>query len=459
MFFGATAYAADFKNIASSNDSYNVQLVPLDPPTISSEGVFPTAIAIDPSGRFVYIVNNSSNTLAAFSINTTSNANIGGLTKLMEPIKTKASPWSIAIAPTGGYLDISTNSGISQYKLDKTTGLLTLNKEFKIKDMSNGGNVGLTFNPNNNGLYVSIADKGGVHWFTTDKNGAIQKDSQTISARKGAFEMITDSLGKNLYVANYNYNKRSISMYHIAKSGKLSQSNPANVNTGFTTLGMAITPNQNYVYASNFFGDSMSTLSRNLTDGILSVQAVTTTSNSTPSLMAIDPTGRYLIVTSNGSSELGMYIIDQNTGALTNFTKVASGTNSAGIAIDPTGNFVYVLNNRDNTISMYRIKQNVQLVGPLQNQYVANGDRMVFTNNSGANLTIANITTTPGVQLIISPVGDTCTGQTIPNNSSCSFFVNVPKYYNIPTLINMIIKYAPGGNALFPIYVSYLPAM
>ncbi len=86
-------------------------------------GTDPVSVAVDPSGKFAYVTNNNSNDVSMYTIDTTS----GALTP-MGTIAAGQSPTSIAVHPSGKFAYV-TNSGsddVSMYSIDTTTGVLTL---------------------------------------------------------------------------------------------------------------------------------------------------------------------------------------------------------------------------------------------------------------------------------------------------------------------------------------------
>ncbi len=75
-----------------------------------------------------------------------------------------------------------------------------------------------------------------------------------------------------------------------------------------------------------------------------------------PHSVTVDPSGQFAYVANTGSKNISAYAIDSSTGALTNPTTVAAGTNPYSVTVDPTGKFAYVANTGDNTISAYVIE-------------------------------------------------------------------------------------------------------
>jgi YVTN family beta-propeller protein len=86
-------------------------------------GTDPSAVAVDPGGKFAYVANSGSNDVSMYTINATT----GSLTS-MGTITAGLSPTSIAIRPSGKFAYV-TNSGsndVSMYSIDAATGALVL---------------------------------------------------------------------------------------------------------------------------------------------------------------------------------------------------------------------------------------------------------------------------------------------------------------------------------------------
>ena len=107
-------------------DTSNGSLTPLSPATFAT-GKGPSSIAVDPTGRFIYVANNGgSNDVSAFSVDTAT----GLLTPLVgSPFPAGANPLSLALGATGKFLYTAnpdaTNSSISGFSVDLGSGVLT----------------------------------------------------------------------------------------------------------------------------------------------------------------------------------------------------------------------------------------------------------------------------------------------------------------------------------------------
>jgi 6-phosphogluconolactonase (cycloisomerase 2 family) len=120
---GKFAYVA---NASSNNVSmYNIDGTTGDLMSVGTvaAGTQPSSLAVDPSGKFVYVTNFVSNDVWMYTID--------GTTGTLTPIGTMAAgqyPTSIAVHPSGKFTYV-TNSGdndVSMYGIDPTSGILTL---------------------------------------------------------------------------------------------------------------------------------------------------------------------------------------------------------------------------------------------------------------------------------------------------------------------------------------------
>jgi 6-phosphogluconolactonase (cycloisomerase 2 family) len=122
---GKFAYVADGGQNSDGSKGTNVSMYTIDATTgaLSSigkitAGLSPSSIAIHPSGKFVYVVNNDSNDISTYTLNLTSGdlASIGTLA---------ATAGSIVIHPSGKFAYVTSPGSVAMYTIDTTTGALT----------------------------------------------------------------------------------------------------------------------------------------------------------------------------------------------------------------------------------------------------------------------------------------------------------------------------------------------
>jgi 6-phosphogluconolactonase (cycloisomerase 2 family) len=271
---------------------------------ISTEiaGKSPRALAINPSGTFVYVVNNVDRTVSMYSIN-----NDGTLSSLGAEA-TGQSPQGIAIHPAGTYayvtaLDIVGDPIVNVYEI-RSDGTLSI--------LTNGPAFGLP-----KAIAINPA---------------------------GTYAYVTDSIGTTLTMNG---------IYSSGNTGTLYSLSPPSVTTGANSSGITINKQGTFAYVTNRGGTvSMYSINNNGTLSSLGTVAA----GSHPNEIVINPAGTYAYVTNSGSSDVSMYSInsDGTLRALTPSTE-ASGWIPYGIAINAAGSYAYVVNQGDNTISIYSI--------------------------------------------------------------------------------------------------------
>jgi 6-phosphogluconolactonase (cycloisomerase 2 family) len=106
---------------AFNDTTYSLTIVPGSP--FSTSGTNPLAVAVDPSNRFAYVVNQGSNTIAGFEINPVT----GALTAIPgSPFAAGAAPNSLAVDPSGSFLyvaDAGANN-VSAFAINSVSGSL-----------------------------------------------------------------------------------------------------------------------------------------------------------------------------------------------------------------------------------------------------------------------------------------------------------------------------------------------
>ena len=85
-------------------------------------GTNPSFVACDPTGKFVYVVNNYNYNVQAYTINQST----GALTSV-GTTATGTNPWSVACDPTGKFVYVTNGGGntVQAYTINQTTGALT----------------------------------------------------------------------------------------------------------------------------------------------------------------------------------------------------------------------------------------------------------------------------------------------------------------------------------------------
>ena len=115
---------------------------------------------MDPNGQYLYVVDNGSNDVSVYSIDSST----GALTAAGLPISHRAAgPTRVAVDPTDSYLYVANlaSNSVSAYAIDSSTGLLT---ELSNSPFAVGAEpTSLKIDPNGNFLYVTELQRRQCH--------------------------------------------------------------------------------------------------------------------------------------------------------------------------------------------------------------------------------------------------------------------------------------------------------
>jgi len=224
-------------------------------------GSGPVAVVVSASGKYVYAANQFSNTVAAFSLNSSS----GALTPLgASPYNVDLSPSAIAIAPNGGALLVA-NSGSNDISA------------FLVCDT----------------LVVSCADVNSPDGSLTAASGS------PFPAGGGPASIAFDPSFAFVYVADKASNQ--ISQYSYgANTGVLSPLSPPTISTGATPVSVTVgsgttgtnvgnttTNPTDYVYVANNGASTVSIFNLNTTTGLLDVVGTPVDTFGNPSAVVV----------------------------------------------------------------------------------------------------------------------------------------------------------------------------
>ena len=179
-------------------------------------GTEPTSIAADPSGKFVYVVNENMGAAAGNVSMYAINATTGALTS-MGTIAAGADPVCVAVDPAGkfAYVANSHSNDVSMYTINATTGALKSTGTIATgKDP-----VSVAVDPAGKFAYVANYGSNDVSMYTISATTGALTSIGTIAAESNPSSVVVHPSGKFAYVTNSNSN--SVSMYSIGATGSL----------------------------------------------------------------------------------------------------------------------------------------------------------------------------------------------------------------------------------------------
>jgi 6-phosphogluconolactonase len=243
-------------------------LAPTTPanPNPASVDAAPSAVAIAPDTKHLYVANNGNDTVTAFTIESA-----GALTLIPptagnpNPVAVNgADPASMAISQNGKFLYVA-NSGsndVTAFSIG-TTGLLSriAPSGTNANPISTGGTVpkGMTVSPNGSFLYVTNSGSHNLSVFQIGANGLLTlvpagTNTNPVSIGGTTPNALMISLdGRFLYVANGGGN---VSAFSIGGDGLLtlvpsSAGNLNPVSAGTNPVALTISPDGRFLYVAN----------------------------------------------------------------------------------------------------------------------------------------------------------------------------------------------------------------
>jgi 6-phosphogluconolactonase len=251
-------------------------------------------VAVDPSGRFAYVAQNSEDDVLGF----------GRFAYVLNQPFPHDEP-----------------SNVSGYTINPTTGALTAiaGSPFEISQTSSYWGTSLAVDPNGEFAYVTVVllgifgdridpGTGELHYFFREQDAEPSSRSVTV----------VDPSGKFAYVTNLARGHSPVSCYEIEPgTGRLVP--PGSVfAAGDAPNSVVVDPSGKFVYVTNEFSDNVSGYTINPATGELTpIAGSPFPAGSDPRGMAVDPGGRFAYVANFDSDTISGYKINPSTGART----------------------------------------------------------------------------------------------------------------------------------------------
>jgi 6-phosphogluconolactonase (cycloisomerase 2 family) len=158
-----------------------------------------------------------------------------------------------------------------------------------------------------------------------------------------------------VYTANSAGNPSTVSALTVDSStGVLSPVSGSPYNTGMGSMALVKDPVRSHIYVANDLSGDISAFSMNATTGALTPLLSPTTVEAGVDAIAIDPPGQFMYAVSGNSSKLWIFSI-ASSGALmplsgTPIVLSSSGVVSSSVLIDPSGKYLYVTTSSSSSV-------------------------------------------------------------------------------------------------------------
>jgi 6-phosphogluconolactonase len=304
---------------------------------VAAESANPSFLAIDPSRRFLYAVNEvqnykgaSSGALSAFAINLGTDDRQNGNLSLLNKVPSRgADPCYIAFDKTGKYALVANYTG----------GSVAV---FPVQSDGHIGEPSAFVQHRGSSLNKKRQEGPHAHWIETTPDNRF-----AIAVDLGLDELL---------------------VYHFdASKGSLTPNDPpyASLDPGAGPRHLAFHPSGKFAYVVNELQSSITAFDYDPSRGALEKFKTVSTlpkgfsgSNDTAEIR-VHPNGRFLFASNRGHDSIAVFSIDNHTGALTLVDHFPTqGKTPRNFEIDPTGKFLFVANQDTNNIVVFRIDPN-----------------------------------------------------------------------------------------------------
>lgn len=302
----------------------------LSPLAVSSVSTVPrpVSIALHPSKNFLYVPNETSNTVSGFTVD-----HVAGV---LAPVGTAQSPTpvcgpgvcsnpiGVAVNSGGQFLFVlnqgsapSISASISVFNIDQTRGLLS---PASFTTLAAASPQFLAISPTQGFLYVSNGAAGNISAFSIGTNGALTELSGSpfpVGAGATAAGLAIDPKGQFLYAADSANNK--IASFNVA-GGPLAA--VGSVSAGTQPVAVAVDGTSSFVYSANQGSNDVSAFKA--ASGALTqvagspflVQPTGSIGTPQPTFLTVDVSNTFLYVANQGSSSISAFGIKASDGTL-----------------------------------------------------------------------------------------------------------------------------------------------
>jgi 6-phosphogluconolactonase len=308
----------------------------LAPKGIAAETGDPSWVAIPPSGKYAYAANEAgkASTVSAFSIDKKS----GKLTQLNHMPSLGEDPCYLSFDKTGKFLFVANYSSgtvavfpvLADGRLGEHTALVKdqgatgPNKERQ--EAPHAHWIGVT--PGN--FFVLVADLGldkiMMYRFDASNGSLVPHEPAFATVEPGAGPRHVAIHPSGRFVYTVSELKSTVTVFSSAAQKKnqpylvLKQQVsmlPKDFSRRNDAAEIAVHPNGKFLYASNRGHDSIAVFEINEAKGTLTAVADVPTGGKEPRHFAIDPTGKYLLAENQFSNNIVVFKMDPSTGGLT----------------------------------------------------------------------------------------------------------------------------------------------
>jgi trimeric autotransporter adhesin len=355
----------------------------------ATTGASPVDVLITPNDQFLYVVNNLGNSVSAFSVGT-----IGALTAITGPTTVLDSPAISAIDPTGTYLFVpntGTSHSIVPFTIG-TTGSLTAGTTFTTTSTT-AALYAVAVDPTSKFLYAEDSQttgSGNLYALSIGSGGTLTatlNSGNPYPLGSGSAGVAVDPTGKVVMVANRISN--TLSVFTAASDGSLTADNTVETGAGpqfavFANGTAEATSSVAAVVGANATASTLSAFTADST-GALTVVGTPFASLAGNSQVGNTAFGSSVFTSSASAKQLGGFNLNvANTPAFSQIAPPATLPGAGGsVVADTSGTYVYVADTTNKTVASYNTVDLTPNSGPYP---ITNGVTALATDPQGTLL-------------------------------------------------------------------------
>ncbi|MCF6256711.1 MAG: lactonase family protein [Gammaproteobacteria bacterium] len=326
--------------------------------------------------RYAFTVNSFDRSLVSYQLGANGMLHVSGHQSVSAP----AFPTAVGVDPSGRFVLTTSKSvgRIGVYRLDSETGALTQVSGSPFQSVGRSPFF-IAFHPSGQYVYFVCRFDGILAFAFDTESGALSPiDGMPYPSGKRTRSLVMHPSGRFLYAPNAYSN--NISAYAIdSATGKLTDLDgspfPAGdifpidaelavlakfpVSAGGVPYYVAMHPSGRFLYVTNWLSSSLSAFRIDPDNGTLSLlEDFPLITGINPYAVAAHPSGQFLYVTNWADNALWGYRIDSASGGLTLIPDspfAVEGTAPVAITFDPSGQHAYVPNYHSNNVSVFAV--------------------------------------------------------------------------------------------------------
>lgn len=356
---------------------------------------------VSSSADFAYVVNAQGSSVSAYRVQPS------GLLDYAGHWPVHNNPTAAAVHPNGKFLYVTSKvtDRISVFGIEAQTGRL---KEIQGSPFQVQGRslFNLYFHPSGNYLYAAGRFSGISAMKVNDATGMVEDiKGSPFKAQERTRSLVLTANGKYLYASNAYSN--SVSAYHIDQSnGQLRQLKASPYNGGHSSpigkqglplidmpikgggvpYNVVLHPAGKFLLVTNWAGASVSVFRLDQNSGQLSlVPGAPFPVDLNPYTVAVHPGGKIVYVGSWSGHSIQVFSFDQNTGTLSwqkSLDVSAQGQAPIRFEFTADGDYLYVVNNWSNSIVRFQVQANGGLLKDARMQTRSGPHDLVFLRQS-----------------------------------------------------------------------------